>query len=1186
MAIIPGPEISTAGLISSVVPRLYFKRIILESGARHTKHFDKEDPHIDPRWTEAIYFFGFGAPILLKPAEWAHGWEIEGKSLLHTEQLIVTVDVVLKQVIHPQDLAGGWFREEGYKYLNFGVLQVVDGNDIQIFSEGIGGTASEYDPGLVQDKLAQLILNRSEANISGIGLTTTATAATALKDLANNQMVSLSSLQSNPGYIKPRVSHVQSDGSVVYDIPYQFEFVVENTAYPSQLAYFGAVGFDKALFEDSELAEISGGSRGHEHISLGEPQSGEYDFDVREFTELSSELVIKEGSTLMHGTMFRIAEDGFEDSFGKRGDIWAGPVHYNPSKGWIAGEKPALNPTTLKLYGMSFTIPVGLQPILNAETVLNTTIQDFRARKEIEKITLDLASLDPSADPKNLATRKFLIPDKTPLEQLVQEKGYSYFSDAFMSKGNPKSDQHEVQFLFAVDYLNLLKDNIKLPGLIERAEKTTLPKYVKKFLNATEITQKSVIQSIEILRRRVKLGLDGIPVKFNKNTITEVIARSEDWTDEGHVTSIFPTLKQAVEPMVAGQHGNQAWWTGVTTLKEIAQIVNESGIETDGIFNIDQMGPDAGIRYFSVVDSAFGFTKEGGIYQYGVRMTIKDASLDYIKNRILLMMQLYIKIFENYYSKCIKKTSFDILTNGFTSKFKSEISKLDRTTIKNGCRDFNNLLKLMFGKQYNESFVNNMILFSLPESGNPSGVKTVLELMKDFYTKISTFVGVKPNRNVQQKDYPDEPAPGTGTSSSTPKHFFTIEHFFDETVDAEEDAGVGWEYMPAMSGLSNGALYGLPHYRATPGAAAAAFGGTWDNYLGRIKRETLKYFTSTGVKIPDFSTDGHDLEISKYSYLTPMTVNLPGKEISQHKFGNTAFSNNLNLKEDQEILASILKYTSGRHTVGGTYVSNSDLDNYYGALSADEKHDTRRYKLAQLLEEKSCIFKREEFEEGVSPLTFNEEVAWMLTGIGPLFVPYLIDIMELTNPSSPLKLSQYNFPDKTSMIASVIYTLSPKKALFPNQLKALITNSIDNTKVKYDWYVKKDITGNGTFYATGLKWNNLATFILNFMTIAQVDVFTGFKKDNNKNSYFFNRPNMKSPQWIAMGPALFNYGAQTEAKPALCRLSPYQVKISKPPETPTGIGITPSPVMPETFEYKSNKFLQLPIYNRHFIIQF
>ena len=83
---------------------------------------DKEDPHIDPAFIEEYDVSSFvrdeetgeGKHVTVTiPAHMAHGWKAEGKHFEGEAQLIVTVDVVLKEVIHPDDPLGGWFQEEG-----------------------------------------------------------------------------------------------------------------------------------------------------------------------------------------------------------------------------------------------------------------------------------------------------------------------------------------------------------------------------------------------------------------------------------------------------------------------------------------------------------------------------------------------------------------------------------------------------------------------------------------------------------------------------------------------------------------------------------------------------------------------------------------------------------------------------------------------------------------------------------------------------------------------------------------------------------------------------------------------------------------------------------------------------------------------------------------------------------------
>ena len=94
----------------------------------------------------------------------------------------------------------------------------------------------------------------------------------------------------------------------------------------------------------------------------------------------------------------------------------------------------------------------------------------------------------------------------------------------------------------------------------------------------------------------------------------------------------------------------------------------------------------------------------------------------------------------------------------------------------------------------------------------------------------------------------------------------------------------------------------------------------------------------------------------------------------------------------------------------------------------------------------------------------------------------------------------------------------------------------------------------------------MASFVLNYMTIAQVRVFNGFAVGPD------GRPLMKKQLWNILGtPGL------PPGKVLLCKLVPYNATFVKASQHTDDIA---------SFEYRPMKSLQLPIYNEHFMIQF
>ena len=1095
-------NISLQGLLASIVPRPYFKRITLESGASTYKWLKKENPHIDPAYITV--------PAPGVSMGWAGGWS-EGKSAPEgfgesepdpTEQLIVTVDIVLKETVNPQDPAYGWFQEEGFKYLNIGILQVTNAADIQTLSNFAASSvetsstikayfANSLTQSPSETQASQLVLLREALDLK-----------TPIQTLeASREVVQLSELQETGEYNifkdmdnfeNQFISHVHSDGTISYDIPIQVTFIVPNTSYPGNLAYFVATSFDSAMLLESELFN---------DFPMPSPSDGpstpplqQEGFYATTFFEFNSEIVIRNNSVVTHGTVFKIAQSNFEETYGNLGDIWAGPVHYNPNLGWMAGKETTLSGVTL----------TPSQPQLVAESVSNSTVQDFRKIKEIEKVNIDLSKLKAS-EFSGFSKIKILSNDKTPIE--LSEQNISYFSDAWISRGISSKDHPPSTFMFAIDFLSLLKDNIIFPKMLENPSDWTIQEQIKKYCT---------IQSMKILRRRVKnreadrLGLETNLVAYDKNELEEVIKFVKEPSEE------FSSLEIPSSELYADQPG---------------------------------------IRYFAFTDTDVE-TKEFGLYQYGIELTVKDGSLEYLKNDVLQPLSEGIQTFETYYSLGSMKGNYNNITNKFTNKFAAELGYLIHPQIQEQAWDkISAVFSFIVGKN-----INDIKQLVLPvQNATLRGVSAFIDMAKNIETQLTNIINSVGQGNLfklskQESDlYNVSPTP----ASSNVRRNFTIKYFLDGTFDADLDLNVGYNYInPGQYGK-----YGLPQISS-------------NDYKQKTSDEVSKYFFAgsdlgPNGELPALGAPGgtaykqDSTEISRYAYLTPNLVCMPHwapdhKYVKNYPAKGEPFDSATN-EYNTEILTDILKYNVGKSRHGAEYSSAPT---------------GRRFDMLQLLEEKNCTFYWEPevqadygFKSPLAQYVFSDMVNKKLAGIEPFFATYAVK--ELGLLTDQMKLTSYKL---SNLVQAVYFETSPYTVLFPNHLKAL---TYTGSNLKYtDWFQVQEIPeDSGKFFNTGLTWENMASFILKHMTIAQVKVFSGFQIDdhieNGIESPTYGRPMMKSPMWVPLDSDIFKSGIQGGM---LCKLVPYSA------EFVGNAGVS--------FEYRPIKSLQLPIYNEHFVIQF
>ena len=135
----------------------------------------------------------------------------------------------------------------------------------------------------------------------------------------------------------------------IASIPYEAKFYLDE-AQPQNLAYFAYCYFDiQSLAADYSL-DMYGYSMRQGIVSQN----------------ITSEMVIQGGSIVSQSYIFYTPE----------GDVWAGAVHQHNGQ-WMAGASHTASP----------------HPILRRETVINSTIQDFRDIDSYER-ELNLAPLE------------------------------------------------------------------------------------------------------------------------------------------------------------------------------------------------------------------------------------------------------------------------------------------------------------------------------------------------------------------------------------------------------------------------------------------------------------------------------------------------------------------------------------------------------------------------------------------------------------------------------------------------------------------------------------------------------------------------------------------------------------------------------------------------------------------------
>ena len=134
--------------------------------------------------------------------------------------------------------------------------------------------------------------------------------------------------------------------------------------------------------------------------------------------------------------------EGDNRSFGRAGEVWPGPIHYNDEMGFMAGASHT----------------EASHPPLSAKLVSNQKIKDFRFLEAIRG--LSFSDTPASAQVLTLRQRK----DLEKAAKIIKKPGK--VSDCSYSR----TANNELKISFAIDYMRLVRENTKLGFLIKNED--------------------------------------------------------------------------------------------------------------------------------------------------------------------------------------------------------------------------------------------------------------------------------------------------------------------------------------------------------------------------------------------------------------------------------------------------------------------------------------------------------------------------------------------------------------------------------------------------------------------------------------------------------------------------------------------------------------------------------------------
>ena len=632
-----------------------------------------------------------------------------------------------------------------------------------------------------------------------------------------------------------------SSGNKIYSFPYSVTFQVaenEGGVDVENLSYFvhtyidlDEFKIDNDLFENFEVPDTI-----LQNLVMG---------------EVNQANVIRGGKTNNYGEIFYIAPLGAnglprlpepDDDL----ELWTGPVHYH-------GEQ---NPGPKGYIGyMAGYAGADMGPYLNATSVFNGSIQDFRVIKQLEKLQFDYSLFSNSWF--NEKTTRNLYNNAQALEQ-YQSRENPYFSDTYgkttikdlqlanlkgLAETKGKSaifsnlytamdGSGNTRFLFTLNIKEALRSNSAFPGLLDHIFDTDLEL-------ANDFVSGKIITDFKIFRHRVheenpaKLSVD--KKERIENEEAKIVIESSD-NSEG----VLSSAKNEIELVTKGSEG--------TITGQTLGTIQEIDLELQGI--PENASKLYGLRHYTGVDLG---TPIDGDYMFSIEIKMKDPLIPWMKSKIELIEEIIYggennPGFSNYVKLAASDPKyFNSYTNRFTQAGIEKITSGEYENI-NGVqyvestiiRFFQELNNFIFFDQELPSLYNFLTAIASPAYGNPSGAAEVLKIMENIYSKIlNVFSSASKYKKAVDSPYTGEPVSPTGPASiqlaagSTPKRSFVITSLFPQFIKGEINHSNGYDYMSIEDTISEDTAVSKGLKRLSR-----------NNFDDRANLEETKYFTN------------------------------------------------------------------------------------------------------------------------------------------------------------------------------------------------------------------------------------------------------------------------------------------------------------------------------------------------------
>lgn len=940
-------------------------------------------------------------------------------------------------------------------------------------------------------------------------------------------------------------SYVDEDGQVIHDINFRASFDVPGEK-PEHLSIFAVTRLDMGKLID------------------------EYNLRVDETTlrsqngKIASEIVIDRGAVVEESFVFTRVSDATP---------WSGPVHDTGDGNWATGDFPSSE-----------------SELLRFNKVSNNKVQDFRNVSEINKLVVDMTTMENKVLTPEMQKYQFL---KTSGEIKLPKN--VYFSELYLSRDR----KGKARMSFAVDYARMLKEQALFPELFDKATKE----------QRQELISSCKIRNLKIVRRRIK-------EVATKNSLGN--------PTQGEV--LFDR-DQAVSTVTSSSENSR----GV-----FRESDSETGSIREAFYTVSNSSLP--VRFFAATDKKVS-EKTDGIYQYGVEMVVEDASQKYLLSLIRTLRKQRNKLYKYYlegtkvgmnkyivelqdphiddsrWERAAQKRNssgtFTPSSGRFTKRFvREQYGKYSRDLSKapwvSCVIKYFQVLNIFTGfykrKDLAQQMLYSVIKYADPKAGSPKGVMSIIKVMDNLISRASLIAGAEVSTNDKKSIL--YRSGGRATQSKFPARTSVVQSWFtDSNFDTNENSRFGFDY--------------LSNYRYSKLRYKNLRVVTGVEYQNRVRDEFLRYYQNEQSPLDVKGITKNDSYLnSGFGYLSPGVALLGNSKVA---FGQSTGENNTDIISPQQysaIEASIITHKNFGAPVSTPLVNSksqltpeaqlyksSILDAFSGfnltiipslqdiPLSLSDKtssslgrgssdicsdvaeslpNDTRVDPVVTDSESKGAYLdsvktdinpnslllqiqydlkKANKFYDGSTSSPFGKTgVKKVSSGAKNSLASTNLEVGTIDSFNLNKQANVINWMYKTPeylLEASKVHdtnpgTVSDVVMKMPNQIKSLFSSSVSSGEVTNRWH-SMDFDA-----IRDPKTSSQFSFLYNL--INRVEVLLGYQSDT------------KTPVWKVLS---YDFWKQTSGKELICRMKPYEFKL---------FGI---------FRPKS---LQIPIYDEYFIL--